>query len=300
LGTYGAGSTPPTINGGNVRNKGLEFELSYQKQLGDLNLSINSNVTFLNNEVTKVPLGFDFIPGTSFGIGGGVATRFERGYPIGYFVGLETNGIWQSAEEIASSTVSQPGAQPGDLRFVDQNGDGIISFGDNSDKTIIGSPIPDYMFGFNLNLDYKGFDFSANIYGAFGQEILRNYERQQPYANQLSYNLKRWTGMNSTNEYPRLTTGATQNTTFSDFYVENGSYIRLKSIQLGYTLPKNITSKLGSSSVRIYIAANNLLTLSKYFGYDPDLGSGNALGAGVDNGNYPQARVFMTGFNIKF
>jgi hypothetical protein len=154
--------------------------------------------------------------------------------------------------------------------------------------------------GFNFGLDFKGFDFSANIFAALGQEIIRNYERQQPFANQLAYNINRWTGPGTSNEVPRLTTGATRNTVFSDFYVEDGSYLRLRNVQLGYTLPTEITGKIGLSSLRFYVAANNLLTLTRYMGYDPDVGSGNPLFAGVDGGIYPQAKTIMGGINIKF
>lgn len=295
LGTYGPGSFAPIVNGGNVRNSGLELDLGYQHQFTNgLNFSVNTNLTVLNNEVTKVPDGLDFIPGDAFSVGGAVATRFQAGFPIGYFVGYETDGIWQSAEEIANSDVVQPGAQPGDLKFVDQNGDGVISFGDDDDRTMIGSAIPDYTVGFNLGLGYKGFDLSANFWGAFGQEIIRNYERQQPFANQLSYNLNRWTGPGSTNEYPRLTTGATQNTVFSDFYVEDGSYMRLRNVTVGYTFSPELSKYVGAQSVRFYFSANNLFTLTKYQGYDPDISNG------IDTGRYPQARVLMGGFTIKF
>ncbi|MBT0810337.1 TonB-dependent receptor [Litoribacter ruber] len=301
LGSYGAGGFPPVINAGNVLNRGLELELGYDlRRASGLNIRLDYNVTFLHNRVTSVPTGLDFIPGAPFGVGGSVATRFEVGYPIGYFVGYQTNGIWQSEEEIASSPVSQPGARPGDLRFVDQNGDGVINFGDDSDRTMIGSPIPDVIMGFNLGMDFKGFDFSANVYAALGQDIIRNYERQQPYANMLSYNLERWTGPGTTDVFPRLTTGQTRNTVFSDFYVEDGSFVRLRNVTLGYTLPRTLTENLKISSVRFYVAANNLFTLTRYMGFDPDVGAGNPLFAGVDNGIYPQARTVMGGLNIKF
>ncbi len=301
LGTYGAGSSPPVVNGGDVRNSGLELDLGYETVSSNgLSFGATYNVTFIKNEVLRVPEGFAFIPGAAFSVGGNTATRFQAGFPIGYFIGYETDGIFQNQQEIAESSVTQAGAQPGDLRFVDQNGDGVISFGDNTDKTMIGSPVPDFTMGLNLNVGYKGIDLSANIYAAVGQEIIRNYERQQPYANQLAYNIARWTGEGSTNEYPRLTTGATQNTTFSDFYVEDGSYVRLKNVQLGYTLPASLTEKIGIRSLRLYVTANNLITLTRYLGYDPDLGSGDPLSAGVDNGFYPQARMYMGGLNIKF
>ncbi|MCH7400922.1 SusC/RagA family TonB-linked outer membrane protein [Belliella kenyensis] len=301
LGSYGPGGFPPVINAGDVMNRGIELELGYGTSKKDgVNFRFDYNVTFLKNEVTAVPEGFEFIPGAAFSVGGNVATRFQKGFPIGYFIGYQTDGIFQTQEEIASSPVSQAGARPGDLRFVDQNGDGVINFGDDSDRTMIGSPIPDVVMGFNFSVDFKGFDFGANIYAALGQDIIRNYERQQPWANQLAYNINRWTGPGSTNEIPRLTTGPTRNTVFSDFYVEDGSFLRLRNVQLGYTIPSQVSKKIGMQYFRLYIAANNLVTLTKYQGFDPDVGAGNPLFAGVDNGIYPQARTIMAGVNIKF
>ncbi|MFD2036874.1 SusC/RagA family TonB-linked outer membrane protein [Belliella marina] len=301
LGSYGPGGSPPVINAGDVLNRGLELELGYGSNRKEgVNFRFDYNITFLKNEVTAVPEGFEFIPGAGFSVGGNVATRFQKGFPIGYFVGYQTDGIFQTQEEISTSPVSQAGAQPGDLRFVDQNGDGMISFGDDADRTMIGSPIPDMIMGFNLGLDFKGFDIGANIYAALGQDIIRNYERQQPYANQLAYNIDRWTGPGTSNKVPRLTTGATRNTVFSDFYVEDGSFVRLRNVQVGYTIPTTVSQKIGVSYFRFYLAANNLVTLTKYQGFDPDVGSGNPLFAGVDNGIYPQARSFMAGLNIKF
>ncbi len=302
LGTAGAGSYPPIINAGDVSNKGVEIELMYSTKIRKkINISTGINGTWIKNEVVKIPGGIEFIPGAAFGIGGGVATRFEKGFPIGYFIGYQTDGIFQSQEEIDNSPVKQDGAVPGDLRFIDQNGDGIISFNDNSDKTMLGTPIPKVTLGYNINISYEGFDFSANLFAALGQDIIRNYERQQPYANQLAYNIDRWTGTNSTNINPRITTGANKNTIFSDFYVEDGSFLRLKNIQLGYTLNPKITQHVSISSARIYIAANNLLTLTKYQGFDPDIGSvGGALASGIDYGFYPQARTIMAGISLKF
>lgn len=195
----------------------------------------------------------------------------------------------------------QEGAKPGDLRFVDQNGDGVISFGNDDDRVMLGSPIPDFTFGLALNARYKAFDISANLYSAIGQEIVRNYERQQPYANQLDYWINRWTGPESSNDIPRLTTDATRNTEFSDFFVEDGSFIRLRNIQLGFTLPSAWTEKAKINSLRFYVAANNLITLTRYQGFDPDIGAtAGTLSAGVDYGFYPQARVLMGGVNLKF
>ncbi|QNR22593.1 SusC/RagA family TonB-linked outer membrane protein [Croceimicrobium hydrocarbonivorans] len=302
LGTYGAGGYPPYVNAGDVSNRGMEFELGYHSNptrpwVFDANL----NLTTLKNEVVRVPDGVDFIPGASFGVGGVVATRFEVGQPIGYYIGYETDGIFQTQAEIDNASVTQAGAKPGDLRFVDQNGDGQINFSDDSDKVKIGSPIPDLTIGFNFNIRYKGFDLAGNVYAALGQEIIRNYERQQPYANQLNYVINRWNGAGSTDIYPRVTTGSNRNTVFSDFYVEDGSFVRLRNIQFGYTLPKKWLGGAKVESLRIYISANNLYTLTNYLGYDPDIGNfGGTLAAGVDYGFYPQARTIMGGFNLKF
>ena len=301
LGSYGPGGYPPIINAGNVSNKGLEFELAYHlKKVKDFSADVNFNVTTLTNKVTKVPTGIDYIPGAAFSVGGDVATRFQEGYEIGYFFGYETAGVYQTQEEIDNATVVQDGAKPGDLIFVDQNGDGVINFNDDSDKTKLGSPIPDFTFGFSLNMKYKGFDVSAMIYSAIGQEIIRNFERQQPYANQLGYVIDRWTGPGSTNEHPRLTTEATRNNIFSSYFVEDGSFARLKNIQIGYTIPGKILRKIKVESLRFYLAGNNLLTLTKYQGFDPDISSPNALSAGVDYGFYPQAKNIMGGVQLKF
>ncbi len=301
LGTYGAGGFPPFVNAGDVSNKGVELELGYTTSYTKpFIFSANFNLTHLRNEVVRVPEGVEFIPGAQFGVGGNVATRFEVGHPIGYFIGFETDGVFQTQQEIDDSPVVQQGARPGDLRYVDQDGDGKINFNDASDRVEIGSPIPDFTMGLNLTARYKGFDLGCNLYAAMGQEIIRNYERQQPYANQLDYVINRWTGPGSTDEHPRVTTGTTRNTVFSDYYVEDGSFLRMRNLQLGYTLPRSWVKALGVHSFRIYAAANNLITITGYRGYDPDIGNfGGTLSAGIDYGFYPQARTIMGGFNIK-
>lgn len=302
LGTYGAGGFPPYVNAGDVSNRGMEFELGYNSNpANDWVFNANMNVTTLVNEVMRVPDGVDFIPGAAFGVGGVIATRFQQGQPIGYYIGYQTDGVFQTQSEIDNSPVVQAGAQPGDLKFVDQNGDGVINFNDDSDKVKLGSPIPDVTIGFNVRVEYKNWDLSANLYAALGQEIIRNYERNQPYANQLNYVIDRWTGPGSTNEIPRVTTGTTRNTIFSDYYVEDGSFLRIRNMQLGFTLPKSWLSKAKVESMRFYVSANNLLTFTNYQGFDPDIGNfGGVLAAGVDYGFYPQARTIMGGFNLKF
>ena len=302
IGSYGPGGYPPIINAGDVSNKGFELEMAYatdpNKRLG---MNVNFNFTYIDNEVKSVPDGVDFLPGAGFGVGGNTATRFEVGFPIGYFIGYQTDGIFQSQEEIDNATVTQAGAQVGDLKFVDQDGDGEINFSNNTDKTMLGSPIPKFMFGSVLGFNILGIDISTNLYAALGHKIVRNYERQQPYANQLGYVMDRWTVDNPSNENPRVTTSLNRNGVFSDYFVEDGSYLRIRNVQIGYVLPKLISEKFGSDYVRFYISANNLFTITNYMGYDPDIGAAQgALSNGIDYGFYPQARTIMGGVNIKF
>ncbi|MEN9698934.1 MAG: hypothetical protein RLZZ301_132 [Bacteroidota bacterium] len=301
LGSYGPGGYPPVINAGNVANKGWEVELGFQsKQKRALSSNFNFNFTTINNKVMSVPTGVSYIPGASFNVGGDVCTRFQPGYEIGYFFGYQVAGVYQTQDEIDHAAVVQDGAKPGDLIYVDQNGDGKINFSDDSDKTYLGSAIPDFTMGFAFNLKYKGFDLSGNVYASIGQEIIRNYERMQPYANQLAYVLDRWTGPNSTDENPRVTTGSSNNTVFSSYYVEDGSFVRLRNLQVGYTLPAHMLKKAKIENLRFYIATNNLLTWTHYMGFDPDMGSTSVLSAGVDYGMYPQAKSLMGGVQLKF
>ena len=302
IGSYGPGGYPPYVNAGDVSNKGVELELAYATDpKNKVGMNVNLNFTYINNEVKSTPEGVDFLPGAGFGVGGNTATRFEVGFPIGYFIGYQTDGVFQNQEEIDNATVNQPGAQVGDLRFVDVDGDGVINFSNNSDKTDLGSPIPKFMIGSVLGFNVFGVDISTNLYASLGHKIVRNYERQQPYANQLSYVLDRWTVDNPSNDNPRVTTTATRNGVFSDYFVENGSYLRVRNVQIGYVLPKNICNKFGTDYIRFYMSANNLFTITNYMGYDPDIGAAQgALSNGIDYGFYPQARTIMGGVNIKF
>jgi len=301
LGAYGAGSAPPVINAGDVRNSGIDLSIAYNQQLSsDFNVNLTYNFTTINNEVLALPEGVDFLEGGPFGVGGALATRMEVGFPIGYFFGYETQGVYQTEEQVAERGVEQQYAEPGALIFRDTDGDGTVEFGNDEDKVMIGSPIPDVTMGFNLGVDYKGFDFSAFFYASIGNDILRNFERQLPYANLLDYRIARWTGEGSTNEHPRLTTGLNNNSQISDYFIEDGSFLRLRNIQLGYTLPNNVMQAVGLSNARIYVAANNLLTLTKYRGFDPDFSGGDPLSSGIDYGFYPQAKSYMVGLNLNF
>jgi TonB-linked SusC/RagA family outer membrane protein len=298
VGTAAPGSAAPTVNAGAVRNQGLELAINYQQRFNkNLKLNLGYNFTTLNNEVLEVNNGTGFIEGGAFGVGQLAPSRMEVGQPIGYFFGYETDGLYQNASEVESGpnqiALGAP-AQPGDLRFVDQNGDGVIT---PEDRTNIGDPIADLSMGLNMRLEYKRFDFVAYAFGSFGGQIVRNYERDLSDVNSLDYYLSRWTGEGSSNEVPRVTTAATSNSIFSDFFVEDASFIRLQNVTLGYTLPFMIGDRK-PSSVRFYCSGQNLLTISGYRGFDPGASSGSPIGGGIDSGFYPISRIIMFGANV--
>ena len=297
-GAPGAGM--PTINAGSVKNYGYEFALGYKDKVNDkLSFDINYNVTFLKNKVTEVNNGTGFVSGGNFGEST-LISRMDVGNPIGYFYGYKTDGIFQNQAEIdahPSQIALGANAAPGDIRFVDVNGDGVI---DTKDRTNVGDPIPAATMGLNLQLNYKGFDFSAFTFASIGNDMVRNYERNVALGNRLNYTLERWTGEGTSNSVPRATTGATANGNFSDYFVEDASFIRIQNIQLGYTLDNKIFGNSGITRTRIYAAVNNLYTFTKYRGYDPAASSGAPLGSGIDYGFYPLPRTFMLGANINF
>ncbi len=297
LGASAPGSGPPIVNAGTVVNKGLELSISYKHEFSeDLKMTTSFNMATIDNEVVFVNSDNAFIPGGSFGVGQDFPARMEAGFPIGYFRGYRTDGIFQSQAEI-DAHATQVDAVPGDIRFVDTNGDGSITV---EDQTYIGDPIPDLTLGFNVSVDYKNFDFLAYAFASVGNDIVRNYERFQPLTNRSTNFLDRWTGTGTSNTEPRVTTAATANTQFSDFFVEDGSFIRVQNIQLGYTLPTTLTQRLKLDLFRVYASVTNAFTLTKYRGYDPAASSGAPIGAGIDNGFYPTPKTFLLGLNAKF
>jgi|FLOH01.1.fsa_nt_gi TonB-dependent starch-binding outer membrane protein SusC len=300
---YVGATGSPLGNVADMDNKGIEIELGYRKQFGDFNFSANGNVSYLKNEVTYLGQGKEFITAGAAGFQSmGSITRTQIGESYNSFYGFQTAGIFQNQSEIDSyvnsaGIVIQPDASPGDFRWTDSNGDGSIT---EDDKQFLGSPLPKYTFGLTLNMDYKGFDFMAFAQGATGNKIFQGLRRLDILnANYQTDALSRWTGAGTSDTYPRLTNNDT-NGNFgksSNFYLEKGDYLRLKVIQLGYTLPNDLISKIGASKLRLYVTGENLLTLTKYTGYDPEIG-GNVLG--IDRGYYPQAQSFMFGANIQF
>ena len=295
-------SENPWDNVADMKNSGVELELGYRKQLGEVLLSVNGNISYLKNEVTYVAADTNFIGGNAGFQSMGPVTRTKVGQSYNEFWGYQTMGIFQNEAEIAAhsgkdGTAIQPNARPGDFRWLDANEDGRITA---ADKVYLGSNIPKYTFGFTVNLDYKGFDLSIFGQGAAGNKIFQGLRRLDiGNANYNSKALGRWTGEGSTNSYPRLVSNDPNGnfSNMSDFYLEDGDYLRLKVVQLGYTLPNNLFNKVGISKLRLYITAENLLTLTNYTGYDPEVGGGVF---GVDYGQYPQARTLLGGLQLQF
>jgi TonB-linked SusC/RagA family outer membrane protein len=301
LGSGAPGSGAPFINGGDIRNRGLEFSVGYSDQVtDDFSFNVSYNVATLDNEVLSVNNENGFIEAGVFGVGQLPITRMQEGYTIGYFYGYQTDGIFQNAAEVAahpSQIALGANAQPGDFRYRDLNNDGVI---DTDDRTELGDALPDFTMGLNLSFNYKNWDVQTYLFASIGNEMVRNYERNQPLTNLTTNALDRWTGEGSTNSVPRVTTGATANQVFSDFFVEDASFLRAQNMQIGYTLNDSALDNLKLSKLRVYASVNNAFTLTKYRGFDPSASSGDPLSSGIDNGFYPVARTFLVGINAKF
>lgn len=308
LGSAAGGSEAPFVNAGTVENKGFDLGLTFNHDFSeDLSISLNYNLTSIDNKVLEVNNATGFISGGLFGLSQDTS-RMQTGLPIGAFYGLQTDGVFQTQAEIdaLATTIDgetveyQAGAAPGDLKYVDVNGDGIVEFGSENDLTVLGNPIPDFTMGGGFNVYYKSFDFGATFNASIGNEIVRGYERFITYSNKLSLYNGRWTGAGTSNEIPIASTNASNNQLFSSFYIEDGSYLRIQNVQIGYTLEGDSVKASGLDKLRIYVSANNLYTFTKYRGYDPDITNQNAIGAGVDLGQYPQARTFIAGIKVSF
>ncbi len=301
----------PIQNIGEVQNKGFEFSLTWRKMEGSFNYSLGGNIAIIHNEVINLGEEGQFISAGSFGQGFEPLTRTEAGHPIGAFYGYKTDGIFQNIYEVNAHAFQNRNTAPGDFRFVDVNGDGVINaFGD---QIFIGSPHPDFTYGLNLDLFYKGLDLVMFFQGVYGNEILKPYMNWINDPSGSGRNLSRdmldaWTEDNHSNENPRLDTRSdNSNLRYSDFYIEDGSYLRLKNIQLGYSLPANVTELMAISKFRVYVGGQNLLTFTKYSGADPEVGMPREVGAdedqlifGVDFGIVPQPRTVLVGVELSF
>ena len=297
------GNAGPVGNIAKLENSGVELELGYDRKIGQLAFNLVGNLSYVKNKVTDLGPDKKFLGGQTFSPQGLEITRTTVGEPIGFFFGYQTQGIFQNQSEVDAYKSKeglkiQPNAKPGDFRFADLNGDGIINA---DDRTKIGDPTPNITYGFNFSVAYGGFDVVLFGQGVSGNQIFKATRRfDLQMANMTADALGRWTGENTSTSYPRLVMDD-PNKNFSrssNFYVESGAYFRIKTLQLGYSVPPlSILSKIGMTRFRVYVSANNLVTLTKYTGYDPEIGGGSF---GVDRGFYPQARSFMAGLSAAF
>ncbi len=290
----------PVANIGKTETKGYELSLSYGDDIAE-NISFNTtfNFTTAENLVKEIKNGDKYIWGSGYGIPYKSLTQFRQGESPGIFWGYKTNGIFQTQADV-NKHATQNNAQAGDIRFVDIDGNGKI---DSSDRTKIGDPFPDFTLGWNFALDVYDFDLSVFTYASVGNDIYRGYERGLNYTNKFASVLNRWKGEGTSTTEPRYSfIDANDNSRVSDRYVEDGSYVKIKNIQLGYNFPSSIYSKLGLSSLRVYAQAKNAFTFTDYTGYDPEIsnGGGPVLDTGVDRGTYPSPRIISLGLNLKF
>jgi TonB-linked SusC/RagA family outer membrane protein len=294
-----AGADPAFINGGDVTNKGVELALQYNNNIGDFNYSIAANGAYNENRVGVIPTADGLIHGYTNQLFANAPEfyRAEDGFPLGYFWGFKTGGVFQNQQQIDDYGI-QPTAAPGDVIYQDLSGDGSIT---NDDKTMIGDPNPDYTFGFSISGNYKAFDFSISANGVAGNQLVQSYRSPGPFANYTSAILERWHGEGTSNTVPRLTDDGKNYAQFSDLYIQDGDFLRLNNVTIGFDLAKlNLNKSFFASEFRVYFSALNLHTFTKYDGMDPEIGFGTEnFSSGVDVGYYPRPRTFMMGLNVK-
>lgn len=299
------GNVGPVINAGEVKNYGFEFEFGYKQHFAN-SLSVSAMLTGAANrsEIIRIENANGYLDGGTGVHGQGGILRLEEGQPLGYFNLIQTNGIFQSQEEIDAYVDStgrriQPNARPGDLIFVDQDTSGTI---DDNDRVNVGSPYPKFTAGLNITVEWKGIDLSMFWYTALGHQIyLANRRTDLRYPNFTTEVLDRWTADNPSTTHPRVTL-SDPNQTYkraSDYFLKDADYLRLRNITLGYTLPRNITQKINIKRFRIYVTAENLLTFTKYTGMEVEMGGG-PLDIGIDHGVYPHAKTFLAGVQVGF
>lgn len=288
----------PYANVGTMRNEGWEFGLTWRKSFNELFVTASANISTYRNTVLSVG-NADALYGTAYDKN--TVTKTEKGMPVGYFYGYVTNGIFQNVEQVEGSAQRET-ATPGDIRYKDLDHNDIL---DDNDRTIIGSPWPDFVYGLTLGLSWKGLDFSAFFSGSQGNDVLNmtlyDFESGTGYMNANAGILQRaWNGEGSTDRYHKISADQGQNLLVSDYFVEDGSYLRLKNIQIGYDFCNKLIKWKGISQLRLYVSAQNLFTLTRYSGLDPEIGSADAMLNGIDCGFYPQSRTWTVGLNLKF
>jgi TonB-linked SusC/RagA family outer membrane protein len=305
----GGNAKSPYINDGSVQNKGFEFDLNYMNYDHKIKYSFNANLATIQNKVLSIP-----VPIQGGRIDDGVyATLTTVGHPIGSFYGYKMDGIFQNAGEIFTSAYQGPGVRPGDVKFKDINGDGVI---DPNDRTFLGSAIPKFTYGFSSSLSYSNFDVFILFQGSYGNKIYMQVN-QDIEGFYRSFNLtkrvydQRWHGEGTSNTMPLVSWLDQPNNVKepSSRFLEDASYCRLKNLQIGYTLPKKMASRLHVKNLRFYVTGNNLVTITKYPGLDPEMHTSNNVkaeqypsdvAAGIDWGTYPSAKSYIIGANLNF
>ena len=296
--TTGNDGGNPISNAATVENKGFEFELAYSKKINELSFNASVNFTKVNNKL--VSLG----NGQNENYSGNTVTR--AGMPVGMWYVLETDGLFQNQQEIdnyknADGKVIMPNAVPGDIRFKDNNGDGQIT---NEDKAVVGSPWPEFEMGLNAGAEYKGFDFSMNWIASHGATVYDGFRSVvDRFDDNSNYRkgIQPWTPENPNTDFPRITKGSTLNSRGdSDRFLENGDFIRLKYIGFGYNIPQSVLDKSGITRARLTLSAQNVITITKYKGLDPEFSNGNIFERGVDNGAFPNLQTYSFGVEFSF
>jgi TonB-linked SusC/RagA family outer membrane protein len=299
------GQGAPMSNLGDMRNWGHEFEISWQHQVGDFHYSVSANASLLRNRLINLGNESGEAVYQSNGASGiGDYVKGSNGMVWPYFYGMKTNGLFQNWAEVESyrdrdGNLMQPNAQPGDVRFVDVNGDGYVN---DDDRTMIGKGMPDWTAGLTMSADWKGIDLTLFFQGSFGNDVFDYCMRGDiPAQNRPGWVLDRWIGEGTSNRIPRMTNAnPNQNWRSSDLWVKDGSFVRLKTAQLGYTFPAKWMKVVFIKNFRVYVAGENLLTFTKYEGFDPEMASDGYTTIGVDRGIYPQSRTITLGASITF
>ena len=299
------GQGAPMSNLGDMRNWGYEFEIGWQQQVGEFHYAVNANASLLKNRLINLGNESGEAVYQSNGASGvGDYVKGSNGEVWPYFYGMKTDGIFQNWAEINAykdkdGNLMQPSAQPGDVKFVDFNGDGYVN---DDDRTKIGKGMPDWTYGITFSADWKGFDANIFFQGSIGNQIFDYSMRGDvPAMNRPAWILDRWIGEGTSNHIPRMTnSNPNQNWRSSDLYVKDGSFLRLKTAQIGYTIPERIVRAASIKNLRVYLAGENLLTFTKYDGFDPEMASDGYTTIGIDRGIYPQARTVTVGASITF
>ena len=302
------GFSAPNVNGGEVKNTGVELSLSWNDRKGDFTYGIMVNGDYKKNRVTRIDNLEGIINGTGDVLSQGTTTftRLQVGEPMGFFYGWKADGIFQNWDEVNAYRNKDggliiPSAQPGDVRFRDVDGDGRIT---TEDKINIGCGWPVYTLGFQLNAGYKGFDFYVIAAGSFGHQLAKSYRRfvDSPDENFTTDVYKRWIGEGTSNKWPRLSAGNHINyQQVSDIFLESGNYLRIQNITLGYNF-KTLFPQMPVGQLRLFFTAQNMFTITKYSGMDPEIGFGDGRSwvSGIDLGYYPAARTYLFGLNVSF